>query len=263
MQVKIPLLVILLGLLCVSAIPSYAQTDGAGAKTSNVEAWKDKIATQLVSKRAFPPGTAGQGGTAKVVFVINRQGKLISSSLEESSGSKLLDTAALTTVERAEPFPGPPAEVTDVRFSFTVSFTVQSLTLMDGPNIQTSNVKAWTNKIVTQVASKGAFPPGATDQSGTATVMFVIDRQGKLISRTLAESSGSKLLDAAALTTVERAEPFPEPPAEVPDDKLRFTVPLTFAGRKQLPWAGGQWPEGWVKEQEKINAKIYGICRGC
>jgi periplasmic protein TonB len=130
-------------------------------------------------------------------------------------------------------------------------------------NAQTSTVEAWKKKIVTQLASKRVFPPGATGQSGTAKVKFVIDRQGKLISRELVESTGSELLDAAAITMVERAEPFPEPPAHVTDDRLAFTVPVIFANGRQLPWAGGQSPAEWVEEQTKVDAKIRGICRGC
>ena len=110
--------------------------------------------------------------------------------------------------------------------------------------------------------SKREFPPGTTG-GGTAKIKFVFDRQGKLISRELVESTGSELLDAAALRMIERAAPFPQPPAEVKDDRLSFTVPIIFANRKQLPWAGGQWPAEWVEEQNKVGAKIRGICRGC
>jgi protein TonB len=129
---------------------------------------------------------------------------------------------------------------------------------MDG-HAKTSIVEAWKKKIVIQLMSNRAFPPGG--QSGTAKVKFVIDRQGKLISRELVESSGSELLDAAAIRMVERAEPFPVPPAEVSD--LTFTVPVIFANNKQLPWAGGQWPADWVEEQNKVDTRIRGICRGC
>src|SRR3954463_108037 len=105
MQVILPLLAGLFGLLLVSAIPSYAQTDGLNAQTNTVEAWKKKIVIQLASKKEFPAGATGQSGTAELV---------------ESAGSELLDAAALRTVERAEPFPEPPAEVGDDRLTFTV-----------------------------------------------------------------------------------------------------------------------------------------------
>src|SRR3954454_4482144 len=118
---KIPLLASLFGLLLVSAIPSDAQT--VKAQINTVEAWKKKIVIQLVSKREFPPGAKGQGGAAKVKFVIDRQGKLLSKELVESTGSELLDAAAaLRMVERAEPFPEPPAEVTDLTFTVPVVF---------------------------------------------------------------------------------------------------------------------------------------------
>jgi protein TonB len=127
-------------------------------------------------------------------------------------------------------------------------------------NAQTNTVEAW-KKIVIQLGKKREFPPGAKGQGGTAKIKFVIDRQGKLISRELVKSTGSELLDAAALRMVERAEPFPEAPAEVSDDGLKFSVPVIFAARKQVPGAGGQWPEDWVEEQSKEDARIRGICR--
>jgi protein TonB len=141
--------------------------------------------------------------------------------------------------------------------------TISSHAQTDGPKAQTNTVEAWKKEIVVQLASKKEFPAGATGQSGTAKIKFVIDRRGKLISRELLESAGSELLDAAALRTVERAEPFPEPPAEVSDDRFTFTVPVIFVKRTQAPWAGGQWPAEWVEEQRKVDAKIHGICRGC
>ncbi len=78
MQVKIPLSVGLLGLLLVSAIPSYAEPNVLDGQANNIEAWKRKIVAQLASKRVFPPAAIGQNGTAEVSFAIDRQGKLIS-----------------------------------------------------------------------------------------------------------------------------------------------------------------------------------------
>jgi periplasmic protein TonB len=148
-------------------------------------------------------------------------------------------------------------------FELLLVSAVPSYAQTDGLNAHTNTAEAWKKKIAIQLASKREFPAGATDQGGTAKVKFVIDRLGKLISRELVESAGSELLDAAALRMVERAEPFPEPPAEISDDRLTFTVPVIFAKRKQVPWGGGQWPEDWVDEQRKVDAKIHGICRGC
>ena len=128
---------------------------------------------------------------------------------------------------------------------------------------RTNAPDAWKKKIAIQLMSKKEFPPGAIGQSGTAKVKFVIDRQGKLISREVVESAGSELLDAAALRMVERAEPFPEPPAEVKDERFTFMLPVTFKKTKTLPWAGGESPAEWVEEQRKVETKIHGVCRGC
>jgi periplasmic protein TonB len=147
-------------------------------------------------------------------------------------------------------------------FGLLLVSAIPSYAQTDGRNAPTSAVEDWKKKIAIQLASKKEFPPGATG-AGTAKIKFAIDRQGKLISRELAESTGSESLDAAALRMVERAAPFPEPPAEVKDDSLTLTVPVIFAMGKQLPWAGGQSSAEWVKEQNKVDAKIRGICRGC
>jgi periplasmic protein TonB len=141
--------------------------------------------------------------------------------------------------------------------------TIPSYSQTDGLKTQTSTVEAWRKKIAAQLVGKGVFPPEASGQSGTAKVMFAIDREGKLIARALMESSGSELLDTAALTMIERAGPFPTPPAEVKDDGLIFIAPITFANKKELPWAGGQGPADRVEEQTRLDAKIHGICRGC
>ena len=148
-------------------------------------------------------------------------------------------------------------------FGLLLASTIPSYAQTDGPNAQANAVDAWKKKIVIRLMSKRGLPPAAAGQRGTAKVKFVIDRQGKLISKTLTESSGSELLDAAALTMVERAEPFPEPPVEVGDERITFMVPVVFAGRQALPSAGGPGPAEWVEEQTRVDHKIHGICRGC
>ena len=136
-------------------------------------------------------------------------------------------------------------------FGLLLVSAIPSYAQTGDPGAQTDAVEAWKKKMVSQLASKRVLPPGAAGQSGMPKIKFVIDRQGKLISRELAESSGSELLDAAALRDVERAEPFPKPPAEMSDDMLTVIVTLAFDGKQ------------WVKEKDKVDAKIRGICRGC
>jgi protein TonB len=59
-------------------------------------------------------------------------------------------------------------------------------------------------------------------------VSFTIDRNGQVISRNLARSSGSSVLDDAAVTMIQRANPLPRFPAAMPQESLSFTVPIRY-----------------------------------
>lgn len=67
--------------------------------------------------------------------------------------------------------------------------------------------------------------------TGTAVVSFTVDATGRVMSRQIAKSSGSKMLDEAALASVERASPFPPFPEGVRGDSLSLTVPFRFVTR--------------------------------
>lgn len=263
MQMKFPLLAALLGAL--AAFPAYAQAE---PQSDSVKAWKARLSAHIASYRQFPPEALGQTGEAKVEFVIDRSGKLVSRALAVSTGSRLLDAAALEIVARAQPFPEPPSELKEDTFSFTVpvvfnsrQFRVPSSGLVlsrPGPTVTESDAVAVWRKVVTEhVWRNRAFPPDAIGLKGDAGVTFVVDRAGKLISHALVESTGSPPLDAAALKMVERSEPFPKPPPEAKDDLQRITVLMTLDGVQRL---GG--PEPWADEA-KVKAKLNSVCRGC
>jgi periplasmic protein TonB len=95
-----------LGFLIAMAVPCHAETDA-------VDAWKKQIVTRLNASKRFPLEARGQSGVAKVTFVLDRSGKLISRKLTQSSGLPALDKEALATVGRVQPFPVPPPEIDD------------------------------------------------------------------------------------------------------------------------------------------------------
>lgn len=281
---KFPLLAALLGLL--AAFPSHAQTE---PQSDSVKAWKARLAAHIASNRFFPVAAQGQTGQAKVRFVIDRSGRLISRALAESAGSRPFDDAALAIIARAEPFPAPPSELKDDSFSFTVpivfsgrQFQVPSywvvLSGADPAPTESDPLLAWRKAVTEHVWRHRAFPPGAIGQKGDAGVTFVVDRSGKLISNALVESTGFAPLDAATLAMVERSAPFPKPPAEAKDDLQRMTVLITFDGT-QLNLAPSPEREkllqSWIEDQAKLNAKsprpddaklnsmLRSICRGC
>ena len=59
----------------------------------------------------------------------------------------------------------------------------------------------------------------------------MLDRVGRVVSATVAKSSGDAALDGAALAMMKRSDPVPQPPALVADEGLTFTVPVVFRAK--------------------------------
>lgn len=67
--------------------------------------------------------------------------------------------------------------------------------------------------------------------AGTVWVKFTIGPKGELMSREITTSSGSKVLDDAAVAALDRAAPFPEMPSNVAYEPLVVSVPFKFITR--------------------------------
>lgn len=65
-------------------------------------------------------------------------------------------------------------------------------------------------------------------QEGRAVVRFLIDRQGSVLSIELEQGSGYPLLDREAVEMIQRADPFPEMPAQMLGANLELRVPVAF-----------------------------------
>ena len=64
-------------------------------------------------------------GKVRIGFVLDREGRVLSSSLEKSSGNAALDREALAIVERANPFPPFPAAKLDQQDAFSAPITFE------------------------------------------------------------------------------------------------------------------------------------------
>ncbi len=67
--------------------------------------------------------------------------------------------------------------------------------------------------------------------AGTVMVRFTVGPDGNLISRTIEKSSGSQVLDEAAMAALDRAAPFPPMPQNVAQGPLEVSVPFEFVTR--------------------------------
>ena len=97
------------------------------------------------------------------------------------------------------------------------------------PASESAATASWQKSLVARLARLQQYPPLARGVQGVVSLAFSIDRHGNLVSSRIVKSSGSALLDAAALDLIKRAAPLPPPPAEIADSELSFVVPIRFA----------------------------------
>ena len=88
----------------------------------------------------------------------------------------------------------------------------------------------WQSRLMAHLERRKKYPSGAKSrrEEGTVYVRFRIDDSGKVLSATLARSSGWPELDNEVLSLVRRASPVPAPQ---PDVNKTITAPVKFNRR--------------------------------
>ncbi|WP_235976451.1 energy transducer TonB family protein [Sandaracinobacteroides hominis] len=97
-----------------------------------------------------------------------------------------------------------------------------------------SNVEAsWEALLLAHLEKYRRYPAAARArrEQGVAYVQFRMNRAGTILSARIQRSSGSAVLDSAALETLRRAQPLPPIPQERPDE-LELSVPVEFFVRR-------------------------------
>ena len=94
----------------------------------------------------------------------------------------------------------------------------------------TTAMSAYRGKLFSHISKKKVNPRSRV--AGTVVIRFTVGAEGELISREVATSSGSKLLDEAAVASIDRAAPFPAMPHEARSNgPLVVSVPFKFSVR--------------------------------
>lgn len=85
----------------------------------------------------------------------------------------------------------------------------------------------WQSRLMAHLERRKTYPPGAKarGERGTVFVRFSIDETGRVLSASLARSSGFAELDQEVLAMVRRASPVPAPP---PGANRTITAPVRF-----------------------------------
>ena len=93
--------------------PEAKPVPPAPQSSSATPTWQGQVLAALNKVRRYPSDARvrRQQGVPYVRFVMDRNGQVLSSRLERSSGFRFLDTEATSLPKRAQPLPKPPEEV--------------------------------------------------------------------------------------------------------------------------------------------------------
>jgi len=91
----------------------------------------------------------------------------------------------------------------------------------------------WRSRLIAQLQRSKRYPAGAQSrrEQGTAVLNFTMDRNGRVLSRHIARSSGVAELDAEVMALVMRAQPLPPFPASMAQPRMTLSVPIRFSVR--------------------------------
>jgi periplasmic protein TonB len=92
----------------------------------------------------------------------------------------------------------------------------------------------YQRRLYQAVANSSRYPAEARRQhlSGLTRVAFTLDRAGRVLESWIQDSSGSRLLDEAALDALDRAQPLPAIPLGLPS-RLDFIIEIDLSVSRQ------------------------------
>jgi periplasmic protein TonB len=104
------------------------------------------------------------------------------------------------------------------------------------PRPSAAQIASWNRKIALQIERNKGYPAAARArrQTGIVEVAFTIDRQGRVVTSRIVRTSSFAALDQETLDTIKRAQPFPEPPPNMPGQTFDFTIPIKFNIRQEV-----------------------------
>lgn len=104
-----------------------AATPPTAASTISPQQWQAQALARLDQRKVYPRAAQADGieGNAVITFSVGASGQIGSIGLARSSGSAILDQAALDTARRASPLPAPPPGLANQAMSATIRFSLR------------------------------------------------------------------------------------------------------------------------------------------
>jgi periplasmic protein TonB len=117
-------LLVATALVAVSPLTSAAAQDQQLSPAA-AQAYTSLVYFHLQHFKRYPASARGAAGHVVVKFALDRDGDVVSSAVEKSSGNEALDQEALAMLQRAKPFPRFPASTPGSRawFAAPIVFT--------------------------------------------------------------------------------------------------------------------------------------------
>jgi len=127
----------------------------------------------------------------------------------------------------------PPALRTAVRASAPAPSAAPASPQL-GLTAQASAAQAsWRDLLVAHLQRHKRYPADAQArrEQGTVLLSFTMDRNGHVLARSIAHSSGVSQLDQEVMAMIQRAQPLPAFPPAMPQPRMSLTVPIRFSLR--------------------------------
>lgn len=92
-------------------------------------------------------------------------------------------------------------------------------------------IASWRDLVLARLQANKRYPGSAEarHEQGVVTLSFTLDRNGKVLARSIARSSGVAALDEEVLTMVQRAQPLPAFPPAMVQQSVNLVVPIRFS----------------------------------
>lgn len=99
-----------------------------------------------------------------------------------------------------------------------------------GGEANRATIARWRDQVAARLQSVKRYPnqAEARREQGVALLSFTVDRNGRVLERSIVKGSGSVALDEEVLALVMRAQPLPAFPPEMDQSVIHLTVPIRF-----------------------------------
>jgi periplasmic protein TonB len=103
------------------SVRSITPAQGTGESTQRVRAaWEKELIAHFNQHKRYPPTGSLDSAEILVNFVLDKDGRVLSSAIVRGSGDASFDEAALAMIHRSDPVPKPPPVLVQQGLSFTL-----------------------------------------------------------------------------------------------------------------------------------------------